>query len=82
MSRVLLATRNRKKLAELQRMLGDDVQVLGLADVPEFAEEPETGATFEDNAIAKAEQAARATGEIALADDSRGAVRAMVRASW
>ena len=77
MSRVLLATRNRKKLAELQRMLGDDVRVLGLADVAEFAEEPETGATFEENAIAKAEQAATATGEIALADDSGLAVDAL-----
>jgi len=76
-SRVLLATRNRKKLAELQRMLGGEVQVLGLADVPEFADEPETGATFEENAIAKAEQAARATGEIALADDSGLAVDAL-----
>ena len=77
MSRVLLATRNRKKLAEMQRLIGDDVQVLGLADVPEFAEEPETGATFEENAIAKAEQAATATGEIALADDSGLAVHAL-----
>jgi len=76
-SRVLLATRNRKKLAELQRMLGDAVQVLGLADVPEFEEEPETGATFEENAVAKAEQAAKATGEIALADDSGLAVDAL-----
>jgi len=76
-SRVLLATRNRKKLAEMQRLIGDDVQVLGLADVPEFAEEPETGATFEENAIAKAEQAATATGEIALADDSGLAVDAL-----
>ncbi len=70
MSRVLLATRNAKKLAELQRILGDAVRVLGLADVPEFPEEPETGATFEENALAKAEQAAAATGEVALADDS------------
>lgn len=77
MSRVLLATRNRKKLAELQRMLGDAVQVLGLGDVPAFEEEPETGATFEENAIAKAEQAASATGEIALADDSGLAVDAL-----
>jgi XTP/dITP diphosphohydrolase len=76
-SRVLLATRNRKKLAELQRMLGDSVQVLGLGDVPAFDEQPETGATFEENAIAKAEQAARATGEIALADDSGLAVDAL-----
>ncbi len=70
MSRVLLATRNAKKLAELQRILGDTVRVLGLAEVPAFPEEPETGATFEENALAKAEQAAAATGELALADDS------------
>ncbi len=70
MSRVLLATRNAKKLAELQRILGDQVQVLGLGDVAEFEEEPETGATFEENAVAKAVQAARETGEVSLADDS------------
>ncbi len=77
MSRVLLASRNVKKLAELQRILGDRVQVLGLADVVSFDEEPETGATFEENAIAKAEQAARETGEISLADDSGLAVDAL-----
>ena len=70
MSRVLLATRNAKKLAELQRILGEQVQVLGLGDVTEFEEEPETGATFEENAVAKALQAARETGEVSLADDS------------
>lgn len=77
MSSVLLATRNRKKLAELQRILGDQVTVLGLADVPTFGEEPETGATFEENAVAKAVQAAVATGEISLADDSGLAVDAL-----
>ena len=77
MSRVLLATRNAKKLLELQRILGDQVTVLGLSDVPEFPEEPETGATFEENAVAKAVQAATATGEIALADDSGLAVDAL-----
>ena len=70
MSRVLLATRNAKKLAELQRIVGGSVRVLGLADVAAFDEEPETGATFEENAAAKAEQAARETGEVSLADDS------------
>ena len=77
MSRVLLATRNAKKLGELQRILGDQVTVLGLGDVSEFPEEPETGATFEENAVAKAVQAATATGEIALADDSGLAVDAL-----
>ncbi len=70
MSRVLLASRNVKKLAELQRILGPHVTVLGLGDVPPYDEEPETGATFEENATAKAVQAARESGEISLADDS------------
>lgn len=77
MSRVLLATRNAGKLGELRRILGPQVTVLGLADVPEFPEEPETGATFAENAIAKAVQAARETGEISLADDSGLAVDAL-----
>ncbi len=77
MNRVLLASRNAKKLAELARILGDDVQVLGLADVPQFEELPETGATFEENAIAKAEQAAVESGEVSLADDSGLAVDAL-----
>lgn len=77
MTRVLLATRNAGKLAEMQRILGDRATVIGLRDVPEFPEEPETGATFAENAIAKAEQACRETGEIALADDSGLAVDAL-----
>ena len=77
MSRVLLATRNAKKLGELRRLLGAQVQVLGLAHVPAFEEQPETGASFEENAIAKAVQAAGATGEISLADDSGLAVDAL-----
>jgi XTP/dITP diphosphohydrolase len=68
--RVLLATRNAKKLTELRRILGDEITVLGLQDVPDFPEEPETGATFRENAVAKAQQASRETGEVALADDS------------
>ena len=77
MTSILLATRNPKKLAELRRILGPQVTVLGLADVAEFPEEPETGATFEENAVAKAVQAAAATGEISLADDSGLAVDAL-----
>ncbi|WP_433871628.1 RdgB/HAM1 family non-canonical purine NTP pyrophosphatase [Saccharopolyspora sp. CA-218241] len=74
MTRLLLATRNTKKLVELRRILDAEgvhgVAVVGLADVPEFPEAPETGATFEDNAVAKAADAARATGLPAVADDS------------
>jgi XTP/dITP diphosphohydrolase len=44
--------------------------VVGLADVPPFPEAPETGATFEDNALAKARDAVAATGLPSIADDS------------
>ena len=78
---VLLATRNPGKLAELRRMLvaADvaGVRVLGLADVPDFPEEPETGATFAENALAKARDAVKATGLPAVADDSGLAVDAL-----
>ncbi|WP_433782890.1 RdgB/HAM1 family non-canonical purine NTP pyrophosphatase [Actinomycetospora sp. CA-101289] len=69
--KVLLATRNDAKLAELRRLVGaQGIEVVGLADVPEFPETPETGATFEENALAKARDAAAATGLVAVADDS------------
>jgi XTP/dITP diphosphohydrolase len=69
-----VATRNPGKLVELRRLLEVEhvagVRVLGLADVPEFPEEPETGATFAENALAKARDATKATGLAAVADDS------------
>ncbi|MDQ3577379.1 MAG: RdgB/HAM1 family non-canonical purine NTP pyrophosphatase [Actinomycetota bacterium] len=70
--RLVLATRNSKKLAELRRILAPavDVRVLGLDDLPPYEEAPESGATFADNALAKARDAADATGLAAVADDS------------
>ena len=72
-TRLLLATRNGGKLAELRRMLETavpGVEVVGLGDVEDFPEAPETGATFADNALLKAREAARYTGLPAVADDS------------
>lgn len=72
-SRLLLATRNAKKLAELRRILAVellDVEVLGLDDVPAYDEPAETESTFEGNALVKAWAAVAATGLPALADDS------------
>jgi XTP/dITP diphosphohydrolase len=79
MTQILLATRNPKKLDELRRILAPkvDVEVLGLADVVQFEEAPETGATFADNALLKANEAAKYTGMIAVADDSGLAVDAL-----
>ncbi|WP_100501005.1 RdgB/HAM1 family non-canonical purine NTP pyrophosphatase [Geodermatophilus chilensis] len=71
--RLLLATRNPGKLAELQRLLEravPGVAVVGLRDVPDYPEAPETGATFVENALLKAREAVRYTGLPAVADDS------------
>lgn len=81
MTRVLLASRNAKKLGELRRILADadvsGIEIVGLADVPEFPDAPETGATFEENALAKARDAVAATGLPSIADDSGLAVDAL-----
>lgn len=74
MSRLLVASRNRKKLAELGRVLDaaglSGLTLVSLDDVPPFDEAPETGATFEENALAKARDGYAATGLPTLADDS------------
>ena len=73
MTELLVASRNRKKLAELRRVLdgaGVAMTLLSLDDVAPFDEAPETGATFEENALAKARAAFRASGLPAVADDS------------
>ena len=73
MSRVFLASRNAKKLAEMQRILAEhlpDIEVLGLDDVTPYDEPAETEPTFEGNARIKALAAVAATGLPSLADDS------------
>ena len=66
MTDLLVASRNRKKLAELHRVLDaagvSRLTLLSLDDVAAFDEAAETGATFEENALAKARDAFRATG--------------------
>jgi len=70
-TRVLLATRNAGKVVEFRRLLaGSPFEVVGLDGVPPYPEEPETGATFTANALAKARAGAAATGLLAVADDS------------
>ncbi|WP_410877278.1 RdgB/HAM1 family non-canonical purine NTP pyrophosphatase [Nocardia sp. A7] len=72
--RVLVASRNAKKLKELRRILDEagvaGVELVSLNEVPPYEEAPETGATFEENAIAKARDGAVATGLPCVADDS------------
>jgi XTP/dITP diphosphohydrolase len=74
MTRLLVASRNPKKLAELRRVLDgaglSRLTLVSLNDVVPFDEAPETGATFEDNALAKARDGFAATGLACVADDS------------
>lgn len=73
MSRVFLASRNAKKLVELQRILAavvPGIEVVGLDDVPAYDEPAETEPTFEGNALIKARVGLEATGLPTLADDS------------
>jgi XTP/dITP diphosphohydrolase len=72
-SKVLLASNNKKKLEELRRILEPivpGIQVLGLADVTPYEEPAETEPTFEGNALLKAHAAVAATGLPSIADDS------------
>lgn len=80
--KILLATRNAKKLHELQRILDAapdvaDVTILGLSDVEAYVEVPESGLTFDDNALLKAREGAEHTGLPTVADDSGLAVDVM-----
>ena len=71
--RVVLASNNAKKLAELRRILEPlvpGVEVLGLADFPAYDEPAETEPTFEGNALIKARACLAVTGLPSLADDS------------
>jgi XTP/dITP diphosphohydrolase len=72
---VVLATRNAAKLRELARILGAEdhgtqIKLAGLDEFPGAPDVPETGATFEENALLKARAIANYTGLPAVADDS------------
>lgn len=70
---VFLASRNVKKLGEMERILGEHLPgltVLGLDDVAAYDEPVEDQPTFEGNALLKARAGYAATGLPSLADDS------------
>ena len=73
---MVLATRNAAKLRELGRILGAEdhggaqIALAGLEEFPGAPDVPETGATFEANALLKARAIADYTGLPAVADDS------------
>ena len=81
-SKLLLATANKKKLVELQRILdvalgASRIELVGLGDFPDYPDVPETGLTFGENALIKAREGAKRTGLPTVADDSGLAVDAL-----
>ncbi len=79
---LLLATANKKKLVELQRILdtslgADRVALVGLGDFPDYPDVPENGLTFGENALIKARAGVERTGLPTVADDSGLAVDAL-----
>lgn len=71
MAKLLLASRNRHKIEELQQMLAAlNIEVISLDDVADMPVIEEDGKTFSENASKKARLTAMHTGFICLADDS------------
>jgi XTP/dITP diphosphohydrolase len=75
--KVVVATRNKGKLREIIPLLAGapllaplELELCTIDEVAPHTELREDGATFVENALAKARQAARATGLPAIADDS------------
>lgn len=75
--RVVLASRNPGKLAEVRAILGEGIEVLDLGAFPGLALPPEDGATYEENALGKARAVTRALDLPSLADDSGLEVEAL-----
>lgn len=72
-NRVFLASRNRKKITEMERILREHapgLAVLGIDDVDGYVEPVEDQPTFEGNALLKARAGLAVTGLPSLADDS------------
>jgi XTP/dITP diphosphohydrolase len=69
--KLVLATTNQGKLQEIHAVLADlPLLIVGLADYPEIPAIAETGRTFRENAVIKAQTVAEHTKELTLADDS------------
>ena len=68
--RLIIATRNAHKTAEIRAMIGDRFEVLDVTSFPECPEIEETGTTFLENARLKAEGISRVIEGWVLSDDS------------
>lgn len=70
MKDIIFATKNKGKIKEIKNILGDKFNVKSIEEVGIFDDILEDGNTFKENAIKKATEIMKKTGEIVLADDS------------
>lgn len=75
--KIVFATNNVHKLQEIRAILGEGFEVLSLADIGCHEDIPETGNTFQENALQKAEYVYRKYGFDCFADDSGLEVKAL-----
>ena len=71
MKRIIFATSNEGKMKEIRLIMEDSgYEVVSLKEAGVVADIEENGSTFEENAVIKASEIAKLTGELVLADDS------------
>ena len=75
--RLVFATNNAHKLEEVRQILGDRFEVLSLSDINCHEDSPETGDTFQDNALQKARYVKEHYGYDCFADDTGLEVKAL-----
>lgn len=75
---IIAATNNKHKLEEIREILAEiNHEVFSLADVGINIDIEETGKSFEENALIKAREICKLTGQISIADDSGLEVKAL-----
>lgn len=77
MKRIVFATNNKNKLSEVRAIVGEHFEVLSLSDIGCHEDIPENGATFEENALIKAQYIKSKYGYDVFADDSGLEVEAL-----
>jgi XTP/dITP diphosphohydrolase len=75
---LVVASRNKGKVREIKELLANlPFKVTSLSDYPYISEIIEDGKTYRANALKKASEVARATGKMAMSDDSGIEVKAL-----
>lgn len=71
MRQVVIATKNLGKVRDFEQLFSKfDLEVKSLHDFPHIEDVEETGETFEENAMLKAESLCKQLGQVVIADDS------------